>query len=552
MRAAESSYSDEPRLIGSRYPLGDDELATLRGNGVEAGISDLSAPENRYERPRRKLLEVYMPVHTPSGRPLLFETYLRFSDVAASGRKVWLAFLPALFAALLLLWLLQLPIALSLARRLRRAHAEREALLLRALNASDTERRVIAADLHDGVVQDLAGASYALAVAAEKVDGTPANEVARALRTGADATRQSMRQLRSLLVEIYPPNLRDAGLEPALNDLAAKAVARGVAVDVDVADGVRPSDDGGASRLPHRAGGAAQRRRARGRGNVQHRRPCERLGRCARRRRRRAWIRARGARGATGAGTSRARAARRPGGGSRRQPRHRLDSRRGHARDADGARAMIRVLVADDHAVVRDGLEQLVRSADDLEFVGGAGDGGEAVDLGVEREPDVVLMDLSMPGLDGIEATRRLVKRAPGRAGRRAHVVLRPRPDPRRARRRRGRLPAEGRDAGGAPERDPCGRARRVTARAEGGARRSSQAHVEQEQEPLRGREREILALVAAGHPNKIIARRLGISEKTVKSHLTSVYRQIGVTDRVQAALWARDHGITRVVTAES
>jgi two-component system NarL family sensor kinase len=235
-------YSDEPRLVGSRYPLGDDELATLKGAGVDAGISDLSAPENRYERPNRKLLEVYMPVHTPSGRPLLFETYLSFSDVAASGRKVWLTFLPALVVALLMLWLLQLPIALSLARRLRRAHAEREALLLRALNASDTERRVIAADLHDGVVQDLAGTSYALAVAAENVDVTPTNEVARALRTGADATRQSMRQLRSLLVEIYPPNLRDAGLEPALNDLAARAVARGVAVDVDVADGLRPSD----------------------------------------------------------------------------------------------------------------------------------------------------------------------------------------------------------------------------------------------------------------------------------------------------------------------
>jgi two-component system, NarL family, sensor kinase len=235
-------YSDEPRLIRSRYPLGDDELATLRGDGVEAGISDLSAPENRYERPRRKLLEVYMPVHTPTGRPLLFETYLRFSDVAASGRTVWLAFLPVLVVALLMLWLLQLPIALSLARRLRRAHAEREALLLRALNASDTERRVIAADLHDGVVQDLAGASYALAVAAENVEETPTNEVARTLRTGADATRQTMRQLRSLLVEIYPPNLRDAGLEPALNDLAARAVARGVAVDVDVAEGLRPSD----------------------------------------------------------------------------------------------------------------------------------------------------------------------------------------------------------------------------------------------------------------------------------------------------------------------
>jgi two-component system, NarL family, sensor kinase len=251
------AYSDEPRLIGARYALGDDEVAALRGNGLEAGISDLSAPENRYERRQDKLLEVYMPVHTQSGRPLLFEAYLRFSDVAASGRKVWLAFLPAVFAALLMLWLLQLPIAVRLARRLRRAHAEREALLLRALNASDTERRTIAADLHDGVVQDLAGTSYALAVAAEKAEGAPTSEVTRALRNGADATRQSMRQLRSLLVEIYPPNLRDAGLEPALNDLAARAVARGVAVEVDVVDGVQLSD--GVERLVFRTAQEALR-----------------------------------------------------------------------------------------------------------------------------------------------------------------------------------------------------------------------------------------------------------------------------------------------------
>jgi signal transduction histidine kinase len=251
------AYSDEPRLIGSRYPLADDEVAALNGAGVEAGISDLSAPENRYERPQRKLLEVYMPVHTQSGRPLLFEAYLRFSDVAASGRKVWLAFLPGVFAALLLLWLLQLPIAVRLAHRLRRAHAEREALLLRALNASDIERRTIAADLHDGVVQDLAGTSYALAVAAERAERTPTSEVARALHSGANATRQSMRQLRSLLVEIYPPNLRETGLEPALNDLAAKAVARGVAVEVDVADDVQLSD--GVERLVFRTAQEALR-----------------------------------------------------------------------------------------------------------------------------------------------------------------------------------------------------------------------------------------------------------------------------------------------------
>ena len=205
---------------------------------------------------------------------------------------------------------------------------------------------------------------------------------------------------------------------------------------------------------------------------------------------------------------------------------------------------MIRVLVADDHSVVRDGLEQLVRSADDLEFVGGAGDGGEAVDLAVAHGADVVLMDLSMPGVDGIEATRRLVKRAPDAQV----VVLTSFSD-------RGRIM-------GALEAGAVGyllkdatpeellEGIRAAARGESpldpkAARALLQAHVDQEDEPLRGREREVLALVAAGHPNKIIARRLGISEKTVKAHLTSVYRQIGVTDRVQAALWAREHGIT-------
>ena len=227
-------YSDEPRLIGARYPLAKDDLESLREHKVTADISDLSAPENRFERGQGKLLEVYLPVHTPNGQPLLFETYQRYGSIAHDAQQVWLAFAPALGGALLLLWILQIPLARSLAGRLREGQREREALLLRAMEASDAERRRIAADLHDGVVQDLAGISYGLEAGAEHAGTRGDAGSATDMRRGAAATRQSMRQLRSLLVELHPPNLHASGLEPALTDLCAPLRAHGVDCELDV------------------------------------------------------------------------------------------------------------------------------------------------------------------------------------------------------------------------------------------------------------------------------------------------------------------------------
>jgi signal transduction histidine kinase len=227
-------YSDERRLIGQRYPLGDEELAALRGGRVAAAVSDLRHSENRYERNRKKLLEVYLPVRTPSGRLLLVETYMRFSSVAASGRRIWTAFAPALLAALVLLWLTQIPLALSLARRLRSRQREREELLVRAIEASDIERRRLAADLHDGPVQDLAGISFSLGTAAGDLRGATQASLQELLERAARVTRESMRQLRSLLVELYPPNLHSAGLESALTDLAAPLRSRGVEVELQL------------------------------------------------------------------------------------------------------------------------------------------------------------------------------------------------------------------------------------------------------------------------------------------------------------------------------
>src|SRR3954468_22465475 len=193
------AYSDAGKLEGSRYRLGKDEQTVLRTGTVESEVSDLARPENRFERRFGELLEVYMPVRTRSGRPALFETYLRLSSVTASGRDLWGSFVPAVLGALVVLQLVQLPLALSLARRVERSHREREALLKRALDASDLERERIAADLHDGTVQDLIAASYAVASAREGLgDGDEAR--ADALRRAEQTCRNAVQQLRTLLV----------------------------------------------------------------------------------------------------------------------------------------------------------------------------------------------------------------------------------------------------------------------------------------------------------------------------------------------------------------
>ena len=227
-------YSDERRLINARYPDKTAELAALGGDGVAAEVSDLSQPENRFERAERKLLEVYLPIQASDGQPLLFEAYQRFSSVSAGGRRLWLTFAPALLGGLLLLQLVNLPLVRSLAGRLRRGQQQREALLLRALDASQTERRAIAADLHDGVVQDLLGVSYSLAAQAQRVNGDGNGTAGAELASGAARTRDSVRALRSLLIDIYPPTLHQAGLAAALGDLATTFSARGLHTTVAI------------------------------------------------------------------------------------------------------------------------------------------------------------------------------------------------------------------------------------------------------------------------------------------------------------------------------
>ena len=200
----------------------------------------------------------------------------------------------------------------------------------------------------------------------------------------------------------------------------------------------------------------------------------------------------------------------------------------------------IRVLLVDDHDVVRRGLTALLEGAAGFAVVGAAADGTEALDLVAEHQPDVVLMDLSMPGMDGIEATRRVTSDRPEVRV----VVLTSFSD-------RERI-LDALDAGAVgyllKDADPDELLRGVQAAARGesplapkAARAVLAARAEtRPAAELTAREQEVLDLLAEGLANKQIARRLGIAEKTVKAHLTSVFQRIGVTDRTQAALWAQ------------
>ncbi len=234
-------YSDEPRLIGRRFKLGQDDLQALLGRSAATEKVDPSSPENVYEKNLGDLTSVYFGLRAQDGTPVLYEEYLRSSAIAGDSRSVARLFAPVFIVALIVIALLQVPLAWRMARRIRNAQRDRELMLRRAIDASQQERRVIASGLHDGVVQELAGHSFQMAAAVEH-DGDE-RELRRVLTEGAAGTRNAIRQLRSLLLEIYPPALRDQGLSAALPDLAAPLTARGVDVEVAVQPGLDVSTE---------------------------------------------------------------------------------------------------------------------------------------------------------------------------------------------------------------------------------------------------------------------------------------------------------------------
>lgn len=214
----------------------------------------------------------------------------------------------------------------------------------------------------------------------------------------------------------------------------------------------------------------------------------------------------------------------------------------------------IRVLIVDDHEIVREGLQTLLAEDADFEVVGMAGDGAAAVTLAEKESPDVILMDLLMPGLDGIEATRRILSHNPAARV----VVLTTFADDQRVRDaiqagaigyllkdvlKTDLLRALHDAAVGRPSLHPEVQQRLMREVA-------GRASTVQEQAPphssLTEREVEILRLIADGRSNKEIAAALHLTEGTIKGYVSTIFDKLGVEDRTQAALYAVKHGVAR------
>ncbi|WP_196804122.1 sensor histidine kinase [Marmoricola sp. URHB0036] len=224
-------YADESGLVGRTFHLDEDQTDALEKSETRADISHLDRDENTLDgKAGDKLVEVYRPVYTDSGKKLLFEIYAPYEQVGQRTSQLWRGFAGVTLSSLLLFLLLITPLFWHLMSRVRRNQRQRELLLQRSVDASSNERRLIAASLHDGPVQDLAATSFVVAGATARAKAAGQHWLVDELQTVAGSVRASIRALRSLLVDIYPASLAQAGLGAALGDLVQSVRAPGLEV----------------------------------------------------------------------------------------------------------------------------------------------------------------------------------------------------------------------------------------------------------------------------------------------------------------------------------
>jgi two-component system, NarL family, sensor kinase len=225
-------YSDESALIGRVYPL-PEAASLLHGSEPSvAEVSSLNSTENEFERVEfpGKLVEVYTLALASTGQPLIYEAYFPISAYDEVEHQLLAQMAPVGLAALIVLSLAQLPSAVDLARRVQRSRRSRERLLVHAVAAADHERRQLAQQLHDDVIQDLAGVGYALSSLGDHLDAASGPSVERI----GTIVRRDVELLRAMVTDLYPRGLDPESLASSLTDLGSALRQAGVHVDITV------------------------------------------------------------------------------------------------------------------------------------------------------------------------------------------------------------------------------------------------------------------------------------------------------------------------------
>jgi signal transduction histidine kinase len=236
-------YCDDPRQIGQRYPLDEDDMAALESGGVDSDISDLDKSENVFDRGFGESLEVYVGARDTEGRKILVETYFTVDRLHADEAALIRRIVPVVLAALLVLGLLLVPLAYSLARRVARYERERQAMIRLAVEASSAERRRVAGELHDGVIQDLAGVGYALTALDTQIasldnggSAPPVGALRATLRTAQRLVHDDVLALRELTGMQYAADSGAADPAAALRVIVDGVRDEGSPVEMVVED----------------------------------------------------------------------------------------------------------------------------------------------------------------------------------------------------------------------------------------------------------------------------------------------------------------------------
>lgn len=226
-------WADEKPLVGRTFVMEPEEYALFGTEDAVSEVSELTKEENSLERHHGQLVEVYTGFVDAARAPMLFESYVTTEGMDRQSWELFRSFLPLPLGAVVVLAIATMPLATSLARRVDRGQQQMSRLLMNAVASSDLERRRTARNLHDGVIQDLAGIGYALSA---EVRHTPDEQVRQRLSEVHGIVTRDVQTLRDLMMDIHPPELDEGGLPEALRALVRQSDFGSAAVTVDVAD----------------------------------------------------------------------------------------------------------------------------------------------------------------------------------------------------------------------------------------------------------------------------------------------------------------------------